>query len=109
MQNGFVINPVEQGRYCIQLVLFPTFYGTRLYIIVFTRARHLSYPYPESYQLNPTPRGSVVEDVLVYSFGLHLRLVVSTLKFPLQNPVCTFTLFHMLYICLLVRIMYAKE
>jgi len=53
------------------------------------------YPYPEPYQSNPTPRGSVIEDVLIFSSSLHLRLVAFALKSPLQTlyalllfPIC---------------------
>jgi hypothetical protein len=71
---------------------FPAFYGTRMFITVFTSVRHVSLSWDSSIQStfpHPTSRRSI----LILSSHLRLGWAVS-LRFPQQNPVCKSALPH---------------
>ena len=65
---------------------FPAFYGTRKFITVFIRVRHLSLSWTSSIQSIPPTSW-----IFILTLSSHLRLgipSVLSLRFPHQNPVC---------------------
>jgi len=74
---------------------FPSFYGTRKFITVFTTVRHLSLSWARSIQsMAPTPTISW-RTILIWSSNHHIGLPNAlTFRFPHQNRVCAYHLSH---------------
>ena len=75
---------------------FPALYGTRMFIIAFTKARHPSLSWVRSSQTAPASHSFEIHFILSY----HLLLGFPNGPFsqvPHQNPVCTFPVSHTCY------------
>ena len=84
----------EKLMVCEVLEIFPAFRGTRSFITMFTRARHLSLSWATLMQSTPS-HPFYLRSILIHSFHRRLGLRIGLFRFLHHNPVGILCACHM--------------